>query len=158
MTFMDGRGYGIDNQGREDLVLRFRSLTLPLTQAEGSVGYKRKAVSLARLAASRHPGDLAEYQWRLSMPFATLVLGLLAVPLSRSRPRHGRFAKLFVAILVFALYYNLLSVARTWVDQGKVPALPGIWWAHFIPAVILFMLLIQPYARLRLERDRGGRS
>ncbi len=88
------------------------------------------------------------------MPFTTLVLGLLAVPLSRSRPRHGRFAKLFVAILMFALYYNLLSVARTWVDQGKVPALPGIWWAHVIPAVILFMLLLQPYVRFRLERGR----
>ena len=154
MVFVDGQGYGIDDQGSADLVLRFHTLALPLDPGGGDVGYKRKAVSLRRLAASQNPGDLAEYQWRLSMPVASLVLGLLAVPLSRSRPRHGRFSRLFVAILAFALYYNLLSVARTWVDQGKVPAMPGIWWAHFIPAALLLMLLIQPYARLRLERDR----
>ncbi len=155
MIFIDGRGYSLDDQGSEDLILRFRTLKLPLSDfAKTAIGYKRKAEPLARLAASSNTGDLAEYQWRLSMPLTTLVLGLLAVPLSRSRPRHGRFAKLFVAILMFALYYNLLSVARTWVDQGKVPALPGIWWAHLIPAAILFMLLLQPYVRFRLERTR----
>lgn len=155
MIFMDGRGYSLDDQGREDLILRFGTLRLPLNDfAKATIGYKRKAEPLARLAGSDNTGDLAEYQWRLSMPLTTLILGLLAVPLSRSRPRHGRFAKLFVAILVFALYYNLLSLARTWVDQGKVSALPGIWWAHLIPAAILIMLLLQPYARFHLERTR----
>ncbi len=155
MIFMDGRGYSLDDQGREDLILRFGTLRLPLNDfAKATIGYKRKAEPLARLAGSDNTGDLAEYQWRLSMPLTTLILGLLAVPLSRSRPRQGRFGKLFVAILVFALYYNLLSLARTWVDQGKVSALPGIWWAHLIPAAILIMLLLQPYARFHLERTR----
>lgn len=164
MTFIDGHAYHLGgdwnndrygNRDTSDLVLHFKTLTLPLDGfADNGLGYKRKAQPLARLADSSHPGDLAEYQWRLSIPVATLILGLLAVPLSRSRPRQGRFAKLFVAILMFALYFNLLSLARTWVDQARVPALPGIWWAHLIPAAILLFLLVKPYLRLRPGRRR----
>ncbi len=150
MVFLDGFGYSLADGTQQDLTLRFKTLTLPLEGfAHEGVGYKRKALPLARLAQSEHSGDLAEYQWRLSMPVATLILGLLAVPLSRSRPRHGRFARLFAALLVYALYYNLLTLAKTWLDQGKVAPLPGLWWAHVIPALLLLALLLQPYVRLR---------
>ncbi len=157
MIFRDGHAYHLDNKNTgTDLILRFETLSLPLHGFEDNgTGYKRKAQPLAKLAASEQPGDLAEYQWRLSMPLTTVILGLLAVPLSRSRPRQGRFARLFVAILMFALYYNLLSVARTWVDQAKVEALPGIWWAHAVPAVILLVLLAMPYLRFRPPSRRA---
>ena len=42
----------------------------------------------------------------------TLVLALLALPLGRLRPRQSRFARVWMAVLLFALYANLLQVAR----------------------------------------------
>ena len=99
-------------------------------------GYKAKSVSSAQLGTSTDPEDRAEYQWRISTPISTLLLALLAIPLSRSKPRHGRYAKLIVALLVYAAYYNLMGISRTWVEQQSSS---NIWW---VPALLgIFVLL-----------------
>ena len=73
----------------------------------------------------------------------TLVLTLLAVPLGRLRPRQGRYAHVWIAVLVFALYANLALAGRTWLAHGKTPAALGLWWVHglfLLGAVIGVML------------------
>ncbi|HHM04804.1 MAG TPA: LPS export ABC transporter permease LptF [Gammaproteobacteria bacterium] len=72
----------------------------------------------------------AELHWRLAMPLSTLLLAALAVPLSRTHPRQGRFGRLFAAVLAYAVYTNALAVGRTWIEQGAVPVALGLWWAH----------------------------
>src|SRR3990167_4771708 len=52
----------------------------------------------------------SELEWRLAMPIATLLLGLLAIPLSEVKPRQGKYAKLFPSLLIFTLYANMLFV------------------------------------------------
>ena len=91
--------------------------------------YRSKFVASAELAGSSNPKDQAEYQWRLSTPLTTLLLALLTVPLSRSRPRQGRYARLLLAFLVYAAYYNLLEVSQTWLKQQKASS---IWWAPLL--------------------------
>ena len=46
-----------------------------------------------------------------------LVLMLLAVPLSKLRPRQGRFARVGLAVLAYFLYSNLLSAVRIWIQK-----------------------------------------
>ena len=41
----------------------------------------------------------------------TLVFTVLAVPLGRLSPRQGRYAHVWLAVLVFALYFNLVLAA-----------------------------------------------
>ena len=65
--------------------------------------------------------------------FATIIL--LAVPLSRTQPRRGRYSKIMLAVVIYALYYNLLGVARTSVEQQ---ASPYLWWA---PALLLLVVV-----------------
>ena len=72
------------------------------------------------------------------------LLGLLAVPLCRTAPRQGQYAKTFLAVVVFAAYYNLTVVAKTWMEQGVVGSFPGIWWPHFLLAALLVILLRRP--------------
>jgi lipopolysaccharide export system permease protein len=78
------------------------------------------------------PAARAEFQWRLSLPVMVLVLTLLAVPLSELRPRQGRYARIGAVILVFFIYSNLLSAARTWLEKGSVPDIAGLWWPHLL--------------------------
>jgi lipopolysaccharide export system permease protein len=101
---------------------------------------KRWSIPSGELWRSSKRADIAELQWRFSLPLATLLLSVLAVFLSRTSPRQGRFAKLFVAILIFVTYYNILGVAQTWVEQGKVPPLIGLWWVH--AAMLLLVVAI----------------
>jgi len=115
------------------------------------VGYKTKAESTLDLSDSNNPVDLAEFQWRLSTPLSTLLLALLAVPLSRSRPRQGKYAKMLGAVLIYAVYYNLMGMARTWVEQQRVAAQPGIWWVPMVLAVLILVFFI-PWSWLRPRR------
>ena len=72
---------------------------------------------------------------------ATLLLGMLAVPLSRAAPRHGRSYSLVIAIAVYAAIFNLAGMARTWVERGEVSPQIGIWWVHLLMLCLVFTLL-----------------
>lgn len=96
---------------------------------------------LQALLASAAPVDRAELQWRLSAPVSLFVLALVAVPLSRSRPREGRYARLGVGILVYIIYANMLSIARSMVEQDEVPQWLGMWWVHVALGLLAAALL-----------------
>jgi len=99
--------------------------------------------------------EKAELQWRIAMPLATILLAALAVPLSRSGPRQGRFAKLFIAVVIYAVYMNFLAVARSWVEHGVISANLGLWWVHGTLAAMILLLMVRqagmPWLRLRLS-------
>ena len=143
--FLDGAAYRIDLSGKQDLTVKFRELTVFLKGDEQKLGrYKSKAASTLQLAKSKRPGDLAEFQWRLTTPVTTLLLGLLAVPLSRTPPRRGRHAKTAAAVLVFALFYSFNVMARSWVEQGVVGAIPGVWWPNILLGLLIIVLMFRP--------------
>lgn len=149
----DARIYQLAAAGdAPDEIVDARRMTLHPQLARVRPGYSSVAASSVTLARSGDPADIAEFQWRLSTPLSTLLLGLVAVPLSRVEPRHGRFGKMGVAILLYAAYYLLTTSARTWVENGVVPPLPGIWWAPALLALLLALLLAAP--RLAFSRRR----
>ena len=145
----DGTIHRIYEDDAEDEIVKFEKLVLYLDQAEDDIGYKRKAAATTSLLLSEEAADVAELQWRLSRPFATILLALIAIPLSRSSPRQGRNEKIFTAALVFALYYNLSGLARTWVEQEMVASFPGIWWLQALMMIVVVVLLL-PEFRPRL--------
>lgn len=81
----------------------------------------------------------SELQWRLSVPLMVLTLTLVAVPLSRSNSRAGKYANLLPAILIYIIYANFMFVARDWFANGTTPAWLGMWWIHL---VIIFLGLL----------------
>jgi lipopolysaccharide export system permease protein len=99
------------------------------------------------LLNSDDPEDISELQWRISMPLACLLLTMLAVLLSRTSPRQGRFAKLFVALLVLIVYYYLLIMARSWVEAEKISPQLGMWWVHVAALVLIGALLMRQFGR-----------
>ena len=99
--------------------------------------------------------EKAELQWRIAMPLATILLAALAIPLSRADPRQGRFAKLFIAIVIYAVYMNFLAVARSWLEHGTISASLGLWWVHGALLAIIFIVMARqagiPWLILRLS-------
>ncbi|MGZ8261573.1 MAG: LPS export ABC transporter permease LptF [Methylotenera sp.] len=79
----------------------------------------------------------AELQWRLAIPISALVLALLAIPLSALDPRAGRSANFVLALIIYMIYNNLLSIVQAWVAQGKVNGMIGLWPVH-----LLFLALV----------------
>lgn len=120
------------------------------------VGYKTKSGNTFDLRTAESSIDSAELQWRLSTPVSALLLALLAIPLSRSRPRQGRYARILAALVIYAVYFNLIDVSRTWVEQGTAKT---IWWAPGLLALLVFVLYVpwkrvfRPQARPRVPRQ-----
>jgi lipopolysaccharide export system permease protein len=77
-----------------------------------------------------HRAASAELHWRLSKPVALLLLTLFALVFAYTQPRRGRYASLFVAIVAYFLYSNLLGVADAMLKRGRVPEDLGLWWVH----------------------------
>ncbi len=122
-------------QGGSNLTGHFDEFTLWLpTVIPDPVGYKPKRMSNTELAASPAPDASAELQWRESTAISALLLALLAVPLSRTQPRRGRYSKILIAVVIYALYYNVLGVARTGVEQQATSTL---WWAPGLLALVV---------------------
>jgi len=110
-----------------------------------------RAMLTADLLTSTAAIELAELHWRIGIPLATLVLAILAVPLSRSQPRQGRYGRLAIGLLVFIIYFNLLSAGKAWLEQGVVPVNAGLWWVHALMlSVALGMLGLQNGVHKRL--------
>ncbi len=87
--------------------------------------------------------DVAEFQWRISVPIAAILLALLAFPLSVTNPRQGRFAGLVIAIVIYLIYSNLLILAETWVADGKLPIMPGMFAVHAAMLVLVIVLSLR---------------
>jgi lipopolysaccharide export system permease protein len=85
-----------------------------------------------------------------------LVLTALAVPLGRLRPRQGRYAHIWIAVLVFAVYANLALAARTWLEHGVIPAVFGLWWVHGLFFAMSLAAILGP-GILRAQRARSRR-
>ena len=147
VKFLRGNLYLLNREGQRDGSMKFKEMITHIPEAEKLSSYKRKAESTASLAASDQPKDIAEFQWRVSTPLATILLALLAVPLSRSQPRQSRFGIFFSAIVVYALLLGLIGALRNAIEQGTISAVPGLWSAYLFPLVLLALLLIIPRLR-----------
>lgn len=109
-----------------------------------------KATATLDLLAEGKPEQVAELHWRLGLPLAVLIMGLFAIPLAFVNPRSGRSWNLILAVLVYALYNNLLSIFQAWTAQGKVPGWLGLWPVHGVMIVVLLVLFWRQLYGLRL--------
>jgi lipopolysaccharide export system permease protein len=147
VTLFNGRRYeGVP--GQEDFrVIEFREHGIPIATPEdirGSLDPDTKPTRL--LWGSNDPSDIAQLQFRASTPLMALVLTLVAVPLSKLRPRQGRYARVGFAIVVYFVYSNLVSAAKIWVEKGDLPPAIGVWWVH-AAALALGLYLVMRDAR-----------
>jgi lipopolysaccharide export system permease protein len=131
VTLFNGRRYeGVP--GKEDFrVIEFREHGIPIATPEDVRGPVDPDTKPTRqLIGSSEPSDIAQLQFRVSTPIMALVLTLVAVPLSKLRPRQGRYARVGFAIVLYFVYSNLLSASKVWVEKGDLPPLVGVWWVH----------------------------
>ena len=102
----------------------------------------------------------AEFHWRLGKTVSLFVLALYAMAFAYTDVRRGRMSNLFVAIVVYFVYSNLLGIGETMLSNGSVPPLAGIWWVHGGMALVAAYLLRQrarnrPLASLPGRRRHG---
>jgi len=95
---------------------------------------------------------LSELEWRLGLPISAAILALLAIPLGYVNPRAGRSLNLILAIVLYMVYSNMISVTNAWVAQGKLSPGVGLWGIH---ALMLTVTALMFYRRMTLFSLRG---
>jgi lipopolysaccharide export system permease protein len=141
-VFYDGRRFEGTPGARDFRIVDFGEHGIPVQRE--SPGAKEVPVEIkpsGELWRSSDPLDQAELQARISGPLSLFALMPLAVPLSRSRPREGRYARLGVGMLIYIIYANTLSIARLALERGEVPPWLGLWWVHGLLGLVGLTLL-----------------
>ena len=94
------------------------------------------AIPTVKLWGSEQPKLKATLQWRLSTPLMLLIIVVLAVPLSRTDPRQGRFARLLPAIMLYFAYLLSLNAARGSIESGDISS-----DITLLPVHLVFLLM-----------------
>lgn len=89
-------------------------------------------MSLIALMKDPTPENMGELVWRVGIPLSSLILALIAIPLSFINPRAGRSLNMGFAILIYMFYSNLISISQAWVRQEKLGFLPGLLGIHLV--------------------------
>jgi lipopolysaccharide export system permease protein len=114
------------------------------------------AKTTLQLMQSKNLEDIAALQWRLSLPMLVPIVALIALALSETSHRRGRFIKMLPALLIYIVYLIVLSTARSSLEKGRLPVMPGIFVVHLVFLLIGVVLYFGPdYAR-RIRRAGGS--
>ena len=142
MVLENGRRYEVEPGTPEFRIMEFERYKVRTEDGEAKpterLPNRMSSIELLHEDSNKARGELL---WRIGIPISALILALLAIPLSHVNPRAGRSANMLIAVLIYAIYSNLLWVAQAWVAQGKLSFWIGVWAIHalmLVPLVILF--------------------
>jgi len=149
LKFADGRRYQGQPGSPVFEIVSFQEYGMPFAiPAAGPPKLRPESRPLLDLLGTDDPVDRAELQWRMSVPLALLVLTFLAVPLSRSGPRQGRYGGIAAGVLVYIIYVDLLGAAKVWVEREQSPEFLGLWWVHGVFLATGAILLARQFGYL----------
>ncbi len=145
LVLLNGHRYE-GEPGRADFrIYEFERYAVRIEMHEAIRAPGTKNMPTQALFAAGGPRQLGELSWRIGVPVSALLLALLAIPLSYVNPRAGRSMNLMVAVLIYMVYINLISVVQAYIAQSKLHLLPALLSLH---GVMLLLLALMYYRRL----------
>ncbi len=142
MRFENGSHYiGVPGQSDYQIIDYAEYGVLVPAPKDRNYPLRVQALSTRDLWRSDDPAHKAELDWRITLPVSTLVIVMMALPLSQTTPRGGRYSKLALGILLYLIYSNLLGVGKAWIAKGIVPYWIGTSWVHVLGLITLYLLL-----------------
>jgi lipopolysaccharide export system permease protein len=158
LVLSKGRRYEGEPGQAEYRIIRFDRYWIRLDPVEVKAEERKKSIrqrSTLELWKSAEADAHGELAGRLNVPFSVLVLALLAIPLSYVNNRAKRSYGLIVALLLFFIYHNLMSVTQTWIAHGKLGLMEGLLAAH-LPAIVALAAFYAYRGRVKpLNFSRG---
>ena len=134
--------------------------TITALSAESSDQHEEPAESMTtlQLLHAANPSALAELAWRTNAPALTLVMLMLALPLSRQSPREPRYGRLMLAMLSFYLYYLLLALGRAQIGKGHWHHETPLWALHALMLAFAGWLWWKQYAPRKPRNEKALRA
>jgi len=103
----------------------------------------RQALTSTKLDQKKRNKLSFEWHRRLSLPFACIVLGFIAAPLSVQSRTGSRLSGVVLGLVLFLLYYLFVSAAKALGKDGPYPPAIGLWLPNVIFGVLAVVLWIK---------------
>lgn len=156
LIFKDGRRYEGTPGQLDYRIVQFERYWMRLDPvAPGGKETGVRQAPLKELLRNRAPDARAELLWRVGVPLTALILAVMAIPLSFVNTRARRSYGLVIALLLYFVYNNLLSLSQAWVAQAKLNPWIGMAFPHLLMLLALAGLF---YLRMRQHMPRRKRS
>lgn len=144
LVFNNGQQLEFDSKIQMRTVLNFDRYTVLVseTQEISNPVQKAKELSTDYLLMNPSPSNMGELSWRIGLIISAFSFILLAVPLGYANPRVGRNTGILYAILTAIIYYNLITLGRSWISSDKFGIFPVMLAIHglMIGTAIFFIL------------------
>lgn len=149
VEFLDGQALtvvlGAEEGDRRHRFDRLRYHWVP--EDFGRRARNRRARTTGDLLESSVPRDIAERQWRFTLPFLTLGMTLVAGAIGMMAAGRSTSFRMVTAIVAYVAVFNVAAGARSSVENGSLPEFPGIFWVPLVP--FLLMVAVLAIARSR---------
>ena len=119
-------GYTFNKDKDKQIKMNFKSLSIDLDS-----NLSKPSEEVNQTINNKTELSLIDFTWKISMPLLTVIAVFLALPLSRVRPRKGRYSKVLPCILVFLIYLGLLLLVKGWLDEGRILFSSSLLLIHF---------------------------
>lgn len=142
VEFTDGQIMTLGHAGRGDRRHRFERLSVRWEEPGADEGLDRRAQPVTALWG--HPGtrETAELQWRLTLPWLTFGMTLIAGVLGTAAPGRVTAMRMLWAITAYVVVFNVAAAARTAVENGDIGPWPGLLWLPLVPLALTGLILL----------------
>lgn len=141
LAFDKGQRYLVLEQGErtqtdlatgEKTLSHFKSARIQVGEAPELANVAPDIRSMSTPALLAVGGKLAhgELAWRIGLIWATFNMVLAGLSLSAGNARRNSNWNLMYALLVFVVYFNLLSLSQAWVAKGQLAWGPALLLIH----------------------------
>jgi lipopolysaccharide export system permease protein len=153
IVLQDGWRYEMQPGSAEFRIMKYKryAVRIETKEARGIEKTPRNTPTLD-LIGSDSRAYQAELLWRIGMPLSAIILALLAIPLSFVNPRAGRSANFLLALFVYLVYNNLMTVGQAWVASGRFSFLTGLCAIHLLMFCLLPLLFFRRMAVFSFTR------
>ncbi len=103
----------------------------------------RQALAATKRGSEKRNRLLFEWHRRFSLPFACIVLGFIAAPLSVQSRTGSRLSGVVLGLLLFLLYYLFVSAAKAFGQDGTFSPTIGLWLPNVVFGVLATVLWIK---------------
>ncbi len=144
LVLLNGRRYDGSPTQPDFRLMQFDRYGVLVSSQSQAVTGDKSAHSLPTRALLADPNNfnMGELLWRTALPLMCVILMLLAIPLSFVNPRGGRSVNLLIALFLFVVYSNMVSIFQAAVVQKRFSVIAAWWPVHLIGALLIVALFL----------------
>lgn len=148
LEIKNGIRYEIDEHKKMSMI-RFDEHAVSMPLKHGMATNETSSSTTSELLSNLNKTNITELHWRLAIILSAPLMALLALPLSHTNPRQGRYSKVALGILIYAIYANTLMTGKSLLGKGSTPEWLGLWWVHLLFAGFIYWLVRHKFGKAK---------